>query len=181
MIGRRKLLLAGGDLLASFVAVTWGGAAAAGAVDIHMKSDADGAQVGFDPVGLLIEPGQTVRWICDANIHTATAYHPKNDRHSQRIPNDAQPWDSDFLMPGQHYEARLTVEGVYDYFCGPHEIAGMVGRIIVGKAVGPGALSFDYFKAAHPDWMAVPPAAQAVFPSIVEILRKKIVPSPLKF
>ena len=27
----------------------------------------------------------------------------------------------------------LTAEGIYDYFCVPHEHAGMVGRIIVGN------------------------------------------------
>ncbi len=26
---------------------------------------------------------------------------------------------------------RLSVEGIYDYFCKPHEFAGMVGRIVV--------------------------------------------------
>ena len=26
----------------------------------------------------------------------------------------------------------FTVEGVYDYYCVPHEHAGMVGRIVVG-------------------------------------------------
>ena len=37
----------------------------------------------------------------------------------------------------------LTVEGVYDYFCAPHEMAGMVGRIIVGR---PGAQPFDDYR-----------------------------------
>jgi hypothetical protein len=42
---------------------------------------------------------------------------------------------------------KLTAEGVYDYFCMPHERAGIVGRLIVGLAAGPGAPPFDYFKA----------------------------------
>lgn len=177
-----RLAGAGGVILGGFgLRPAQRSTAAAGSVEIHMKSDPEGSVVGFDPVGLLIEPGQTVRWICDANVHTTTAYHPKNDHHSLRIPNDAQAWNSDFLMPGQHYEVLLTVEGVYDYFCAPHEIAGMVGRIIVGRAVGPGTLPFDYVKAAHRDWMAVPRAAQAAFPSIQEILRKRAVPSKLRF
>ncbi|MGH7211352.1 MAG: plastocyanin/azurin family copper-binding protein [Acetobacteraceae bacterium] len=175
------MLEAGGVILAGLGLSAARCAAAESVVEIHMRSDLGGGVVGFDPVGLLIEPGQTVRWICDANVHTTTAYAPKYDHHSLRIPQNAQPWNSDFLLPGQHYEVRLTVEGVYDYFCAPHEIAGMVGRIIVGKAIGPGMLPFDYFKAAHPDWMAVPPAAQAAFPSTQEILQRKIVASPLKF
>jgi plastocyanin len=183
MIWRRELLQGGGAALLGLglPAVRQAAMAATPAVEIHMKSNPDGSVVGFDPVGLLIEPGQSVRWICDVNVHTATAYHPSNGNHSLRIPEGAEPWNSDFLMPGQHYDVRLTVEGVYDYFCIPHEMAGMVGRLIVGKAIGPGTLPFDYFKARHPGWMAVPAAAQAAFPSVQEILQKRVVPSPLKF
>ncbi|MEZ4547088.1 MAG: hypothetical protein R3B51_04920 [Thermodesulfobacteriota bacterium] len=38
-------------------------------------------------------------------------------------------------------------EGVYDYFCLPHEGAGMVRHgIIAGRPSGPGALPYDYYK-----------------------------------
>jgi plastocyanin len=150
-------------------------------VEVHMKGDTAGGVVGFDPVGVFLEPGQIVRWICDANVHTTTAYSPKNDNHSLRIPETAAPWASDFLLPGQTFEVKLTVEGVYDYFCAPHEMAGMVGRLIVGKAVGPGALPFDYFLAQGRTWQPVPPAAQKAFPSLAEIERQRIVHSQLKF
>jgi hypothetical protein len=33
----------------------------------------------------------------------------------------------------------------------PHEMAGMVGRIIVGNPGGPGLLPFDYFMAQGHD------------------------------
>lgn len=96
---------------------------------------------------------------------------PKNENHSLRIPKNAQPWASRFLTPGQAFEVKLTVEGVCDYFCIPHEQAGMVGRLLVGKAVGPGTFSFDYFKAPGKRWLPVPAAAQKAFPSIAEILK----------
>jgi plastocyanin len=137
--------------------------------------------VGFDPVGMLLQPGQTVRWICDANVHTATAYNPKNANHSLRIPKDAKSWDSDFLLPGQSFEVTLTEEGVYDYYCMPHEQAGMVGRLIVGRPGGAGGLAFDYFKAEGKDWAPVPEAAQKAFPPIEKIIREKVVRSPLDF
>ena len=62
---------------------------------IRMRGDATGAHVGFDPVGLRIRPGQTVRWTNgDAgNAHTATAYHPANLGRPRRIPAAATPWD----------------------------------------------------------------------------------------
>ena len=102
---------------------------------IRMQGDATGAHVGFDPVGLRIRPGQTVRWTNgDAgNSHTATAYHPANFGRPRRIPAAATPWDSDYLLPDDGFDVTLTAEGVYDYYCVPHEHAGMVGRIIVGN------------------------------------------------
>lgn len=173
---RREMLTAGGVLFAGLVLPPgWRIAGAAEEiVEIRMKSDPQGGHVGFDPIGLVLKPGQTVRWVCEANVHTATAYHPKNNRHSLRIPKSAQPWNSNYLLPGQRFEVRLTIEGVYDYFCTPHEHAGMVGRLVVGTPSGPGAEPFDYF-AGTPEgagWMPVPKAAQAAFPAIADILRE---------
>lgn len=156
-------------------------ALAARVVEIRMRSDPQGADVWFDPIGLWIEPGQTVRWTVVANVHTTTAYHPRNDGHSLRIPEGAEPWDSGFLVnPGDHFEVVLTVEGVYDYYCMPHEAAGMVGRIVVGRPAGPGTLPFDYFRgrAGTENWKPVPEAARKVFPSIDAIMKQEIVRRP---
>jgi plastocyanin len=148
---------------------------------IHMRSDADGARVGFDPVGLLIQPGRTVRFVCEANYHTTAAYHPANAHHSLRIPSSAGPWSSELLQPGDQFDVTLTVPGVYDYFCAPHEEAGMVGRIIVGQPIGPGSRPFDWFngKPEGRDWLPVPPAARKAFPSIGAIMRFGSVPARL--
>jgi plastocyanin len=148
---------------------------AVGPVEIRTRSSPRGEEVWFDPIGVRIEPGQTVRWIMASpgNPHTTTAYHPRNANHSLRIPEAAAPWDSGFLVnPRDTFEVTLTVEGVYDYFCLPHEAAGMVGRIVVGRPGGPGALPFDYFtgRAATQAWLPVPEAARAAFPSIAAIV-----------
>lgn len=146
--------------------------------DVTMRSDRDGARVWFDPVGVLVQPETTIRWTTRENVHTATAYHPDNDSHSLRIPKEARPWDSDYLVnPGDTFEVTLTVPGVYDYYCAPHEHGGMVGRIIVLEASGPGLLSFDYFKEMQPvpDWQEVPEMARAGFPSIASILKNGVV------
>ena len=140
---------------------------------IEMRSDALGSRVWFDPIGLYVQSGSTVRWVVRENVHTATAYHPNNDRHSLRIPDGAAPWDSGFLVkPGATFDVTLTIPGVYDYYCMPHEAAGMVGRIVVGKPVGPGAEPFDYWvgKPGTDGWRHVPDAAREVFPSVERIL-----------
>ena len=176
---RRAALRAGGLLLAGLgVPAVVRPARAEGVVEIRLSSDVLGAQVWFDPIGVLIEPGQTVRWVNEANVHTSTAYHPANDGHALRIPEAAEPWDSGYLIePGDDFEVTLTVPGVYDYFCAPHEMAGMVGRIIVGQPGGPGTLPFDYFRddPAARDWRAVPQAAQAAFPPIETIMAERLV------
>jgi plastocyanin len=172
---RRGLIEAGGLLLAGLAlpAVVRAGGEV---VEIRMMSDPLGTMVQFDPIGVLIRPGQTVRWVNDGNnVHTATAYHPDNDAHSLRIPEASRPFDSGYLIePGARFEITLPVQGVYDYFCTPHEAAGMVGRIIVGRPAGPGTLPFDYFEGdpAGRDWQPVPKAAQRAFPPIDAIMAK---------
>lgn len=143
---------------------------------IEMRSDTLGSRVWFDPIGLYVEPGTTLRWITRENVHTATVYHPRNDHHPLRIPESAVPWDSGFLVnPGDHFDVTLTVPGVYDYYCAPHEAAGMVGRIIVGEPTGPGAEQFDYW-AGRPgteNWVHVPGAAREAFPSVARIMAER--------
>ncbi|HOD35479.1 MAG TPA: plastocyanin/azurin family copper-binding protein [Syntrophales bacterium] len=81
------------------------------------------------------------------------------------------------MDPGSHFEVTLTVEGVYDYFCIPHEMAGMVGRIIVGRPTGPGSLPFDYYRGrpGTADWQPVPEATQRAFPGIERIMRERVI------
>lgn len=172
-LARRSILKAGAGGLAGLLLPRIVRAAAS-SVEIGMRSDPQGTTVWFDPIGLLVEPGTTVRWMIHENVHTTTAYHPDNDNHALRIPEGATPWNSDYLVePGEHFEITLTVPGVYDYFCIPHEAAGMVGRIIVGDPRGPGAMPFDYFEGLPEAvaWLPVPAAAQAAFPTIDAIMR----------
>lgn len=146
-----------------------------------MRSDALGSTVWFDPTGLYVEPGTTVRWMVRENVHTTTAYHPRNDHHPLRIPETAVPWDSGYLVhPGDHFDVALSVPGVYDYYCIPHEAVGMVGRIVVGKPLGPGAEPFDYWvgKPGTSDWRHVPDAARATLPNVAQILRERRVHPP---
>jgi len=180
MIGRRAFLGTGGLLLAGFSKPlpSWGQASVAA---IEMKSTLDGGRVWFDPIGLLVKPGTAVRWLNRANVHTATAYHPDNGDRSLRIPKKAKPWDSGYLVnPGDSFEVLLSEPGVYDYYCLPHEHAGMVGRIIVGSPGGPGAKPFDYFAgdAAAAAWREVPQAARKTFPSVARIMAEGRVAAP---
>ena len=136
MILTRRALIGGGGGMAVALACPALLRAAPGAVEIEMAGRDSGAVVWFDPIGLHLEPGTTVRWINrDAgNAHTATAYHPVIDNRQRRTPPEAEPWDSDYLLPKDEFSVVLTAPGVYDYYCRPHEMAGMIGRIVVGDA-----------------------------------------------
>jgi plastocyanin len=150
--------------------------APAATFEVRAVMSKDGGDVYFDPVGLRIEPGDTVRWIQLNGYHSVTAYHPANGDHELRIPERAQPWDSGMLLAeypaaGSTFEHTFTVPGVYDYLCIPHEAAGMVGRIVVGAPeAGPGTRAFGY--APDHRWKPVPKAAQQAFPAIALIMEK---------
>ena len=106
----------------------------------------DGGNFRFDPAGLVVEPGSSVPWLNMGDFHTTTAFHPANDnlvpgRLPLRIPEGAEPWHSGMLglTGGTEFTYAFKVEGVYDYFCQPHYMFGMVGRIIAGRPhAGPG-------------------------------------------
>jgi plastocyanin len=164
---RRRVLQAGGGLLLSAM-LPWAGAGekpAGDVIEIGMAGTATGSAVWFRPRGLLLRPGQAVRWVNrDAgNVHTSTAYHPDNGK-PLRIPQGAQAWNSDYLLPGQSFTVVFEVPGVYDYCCLPHEHAGMVGRIIVGDAP-------DGHPYAGTD-AQLPAAALAGFPDVAAVLRQ---------
>ena len=59
MLTRRALLQAGGFALAGLAVPRV--LCAADIVEIYMRSDPLGAEVWFDPIGIHLEPGQTVR------------------------------------------------------------------------------------------------------------------------
>jgi plastocyanin len=167
MLNRRRLIQAGGGLLAaSLIRPSW--VAATDIIEVAMQGRADGSHVWFDPMGLRVMPGQTVRWINHdpGNSHTVTSYHPSIYDRPRRIPEGAEPWDSDYLLPDESFEVTFSVEGVYDYYCIPHEHAGMIGRIVVGSPLDeepPDPLAGD-------DFVPLPEAALANFPSVERIL-----------
>ncbi|WP_225336057.1 plastocyanin/azurin family copper-binding protein [Halomicrobium urmianum] len=83
----------------------------------------------FDPIGLYVEPGTTVRFEITAGAHSATAYE-------NRVPSDASAFDSGTISSGE-FEYTFEEPGTYDYYCIPHKSVGMVGRIVVGSPGGP--------------------------------------------
>ncbi len=163
---RRHMLALGGGGLATLAAPSLLRAASPAVEVIEMSGTARGEHVWFRPQGLAVAPGTTLRFVNldPGNSHTATAYHPDLFERPLRIPEGAAPWDSGFLMPDETFEVALEQPGVYDYYCLPHEMAGMVGRIVVGRPGDPG------WEEASEEGGDLPEAALAAFPSVEEIL-----------
>lgn len=169
MFSRRAILTAGGGLAAA-LSPSFKATMANEVIEIRMEGRDDGTHVWFDPIGVLIKPGQMIRWINlnPGNSHTATAYHPANFERPLRIPKGAKSWNSDYLLPNESFSVFFAVEGIYDYFCIPHEHAGMVGRVVVGEEPG----GWAEMNTTGGD---LPEEALKAFPTVEEIMTKRIV------
>ncbi|WP_309043503.1 plastocyanin/azurin family copper-binding protein [Marinobacter sediminicola] len=164
ILTRRELLIgASGALLAVTLPVLASGQPS---VLIEMRGTARGERVWFDPFGVAVKPGTRVRFVNrdSGNAHTVTAYHPEVLGRVRRIPEKAIPFNSDYLLPEDTYELILTSPGVYDFYCIPHEQAGMVGRVVVGD---PGEEGWDNSAVGAG---GVAESIEAAFPSVESIL-----------
>lgn len=91
----------------------------------------------FAPQIVHVVPGGTVEWLVETGRHDVTGYHEDN-HPPHRTPDGVDAWKSEYLTgPGSTYERTFDVEGVYDYVdrqtvCISHEVAGNVGRVVVG-------------------------------------------------
>ncbi|MAL16757.1 MAG: hypothetical protein CL670_08710 [Balneola sp.] len=92
-----------------------------------------GEDARFSPVVLQVQPGDVILFEVVEGLHTVTSYHPDN-RRPLRIPTSAQSFDSGMLNKGDRWFLEIKEEGVYDYFCIPHERLGHAGRIISGTS-----------------------------------------------
>ncbi len=87
----------------------------------------------FEPHVVRVNVGGTVTWTNESGSHSTTAYHPDNDQ-PLLVPDGAAAWDSGILSEGgATFEHTFETEGVYHYYCTPHETLGMLGTIIVGE------------------------------------------------
>jgi hypothetical protein len=99
----------------------------------------------FDPVGLHVQSGDIVQFTFASPDHTVTAYH-EDIGFQHRMPADAPPFSSPIITADGAWLYRFDQEGVYDLYCGPHHILGMVMRVVVG----------DIDEADYPDFLSSP-------------------------
>ncbi len=123
-------------------ATTAAGTATAQEGETHTVDMTDG--LVFDPDELTIAVGDTVVWENVGSVpHTVTAYggdipgeaayFASGDFESEQAAREAYP-PGGSIPGGESYQHTFEVEGEYDYFCIPHEQAGMVAQLTVGEA-----------------------------------------------
>jgi len=109
-----------------------------------LDSDQGAGRNVFTPAVVWLEPGGTVTWEIETGSHSATAYHPDNGGKPARVPGGTDAFDSGVQSDGATFEHTFETEGVYNYYCTPHESLGMVGLVVVGSPQGgPGTASPD--------------------------------------
>lgn len=106
-----------GLTLATFL-VLGPGVARAEVIDVHVTNNV------FTPDFVVINLGDTVRWIFDEGVHTTTS--------------DDGEWDSGVVQPGTMFEHTFLGTGQYDYQCTLHvDCCNMVGSIYVQDFFNP--------------------------------------------
>lgn len=117
----------------------FGGGSPAPRVASGSATDTVAVEVGmtnrlvFEPETVTIRVGQSVRWVNGSDVdHTVTA-DPTQARRAESValPRGAATFDSGNMRPGDTFTHRFDVAGTYRYFCVPHELAGMVGTVVV--------------------------------------------------
>ncbi|WP_336327792.1 cupredoxin domain-containing protein [Halovenus sp. HT40] len=117
----------------------------------EVKMVTEGGGYHFEPHVVRVNVGGTVTFHNESGSHSSTAYHPDNDQ-PQLIPNGAASWDSGLLSEqGATFEHTFETEGIYHYYCTPHEAPGMIGSIIVGEPEAHGQPALEEVPQDKPD------------------------------
>jgi plastocyanin len=91
---------------------------------------ADTTGFHFEPAGITVSPGDVVLYSAETPDHGVTAYHELHGRQN-RVPDGVGPVSSPIVPVGGYWLYRFDTEGVYDFYCPPHEPFGMVHRVVV--------------------------------------------------
>lgn len=92
-------------------------------------------QIGFTfvPADLTIDVGDTVEWVHSIGVHTVT--HGTDDLTP---PLSDKLFNAPLTADSTTFSFTFDETGVVDYYCQPHRLFGMIGRIIVGDVTAAG-------------------------------------------
>jgi len=83
--------------------------------------------LSFSPQSIIVNVGDTVRWLWTSGSHTTT---------SVSIPSGAASWDSPLSQSNTSFDYVVAHAGTYNYHCTPHSGMGMIGSFEAFPATG---------------------------------------------
>ena len=95
---------------------------------VKIVSDYDNLRMYFKPKTILINPGDTVKWINIAEEeHNVVAY-------PDGFPKGAKAFTSHYMQKANEaWSHTFSIKGTYEYHCIPHLPMGMHGTVIVSR------------------------------------------------
>lgn len=103
-------------------------AAAQETVVVEMAQD-----LAFQPETVTISVGDTVEWRNTSNLPHTVTFDPEEaaDAGNVVLPEGVDPFGSGNLSAGESFSHTFETPGRYQYVCLPHEMARMIGEVIV--------------------------------------------------
>jgi plastocyanin len=84
-------------------------------------------QLVYEPAELTVTVGDTVTWVWESDTHNVVpSSQPDSANWSGTEGGDDQLYDQ-----GHEYSYTFETAGTYEFYCTPHESAGMTGTITV--------------------------------------------------
>lgn len=98
-------------------------------VDIVLQQ----SEIHYSPAAITIPIGAKVTWLNKSYYSQSVTCDPKQagDYKMGNLPQNAKPWDSGLLYPGQRFSKTFDTPGTYVYFSLPRLSPNAVGTIIV--------------------------------------------------
>lgn len=93
-----------------------------------------GGNLTFAPENVTVHPDQTVGWEWKSDTHNVAVEDHPDDANWKGTPAPV----SKVYDRGYRYTHTFETVGEYEYFCQPHQAAGMVGTVTVSPAVTSG-------------------------------------------
>lgn len=84
----------------------------------------------YSPPGLHVQSGDVVVFSAETPDHGVAAYHERHGRQ-RRVPKGVGPIAAPLIPAGGYWLYRFDEPGVYDLYCPPHQVFGMVLRVVV--------------------------------------------------
>lgn len=140
-MNRREFLTAAGGSAAAVAATAQsaaaqegGGNESGGGGGTETVAVGPGNSLVFEPEELEIAPGTTVEWVWESDTHNVIPSSvPEGASWEGTEGGESTTYDT-----GYTYSHTFETEGTYEYYCAPHESAGMVGSVVVTQNPGGG-------------------------------------------